>query len=103
MPDTLTDMLYCDIRPGVDREEMLAWLAYVGVTPPQLHMWQSPHPFVDEGNLLQVVECIVTTYPTLAVEFAEQFGRHICTPDAPFQPDLTGVPQTGLFGPKHER
>lgn len=96
-------MLYCDVRPGVDRKEMMAWLTYVGMSEPLRQMWQSPHPFVDRGNLLQVVECVVTTYPTLAVEFAEQFGRNVYTLHAPYRPDLTGVPQTGLFGPKHER
>lgn len=103
MPDTLIDMLYCDVRPGVDRKDMMAWLTYVGLAAPLQQMWQSPHPFVDEGNLLQVVECIVTTHGTLAVEFAEQFGRNVYSPVAPYKPDLTGVPQTGLFGPKHER
>lgn len=82
---------------------MLAWIDYVGVADPIDMMWQSPHPFVDEGNLLQVVECIATPHATLAVEFAEQFGRNVFTSHAPFQPDLTGVPQTGLFEPKHER
>lgn len=70
-------MLYCDVRPGVDRKDMMAWLSYVGLSPPLHQMWESPHPFVDEGNLLQVVECVVTTYATLAVEFAEQFGRNV--------------------------
>lgn len=96
-------MIFCEVRQGVDREDMLAWLAYVGVSAPHSQMWSSPHPFVDEGNLLQVVECVATTYPTLAVEFAEQFGRRIFTPAPPYTPDLTGVPQTGLFGSKHER
>lgn len=95
-------MLYCDIRPGANRKEMLAWLSYVGLTT-ELHMWQNPHPFVEEGNLLQVVECIATPYATLAVEFAEQFGRNVYTPVAPYTPDLTGIPQTGLFEPKHDR
>ena len=90
-------MFICDVRDGVDRADMMAWLTYVGVTAPMQQMFQTPHPFVPHGNLLQIVECIITPYATLAVEFAEQFGRNVFTEKAPYTPDLTDIPQTGLF------
>lgn len=96
------DRYYCDVREGILYHEMLAWLAYVGMEKPIRQVWEHPHPFAN-GEPVFVTECVWTDHPTLAVEFAEQFGRHVYTASSPYTPDLTGVPQTGMFERRHER
>ncbi len=95
---------YCDVRPGIVEDEMMMWLKYVGMRAPSFLAWEAPHPWAPATrNTFGIVNCVWTEHLTLAVEFAEQFGRAVYINHPPYVPDLTGVPQTRLFGPKHER